>query len=210
VTAGCLLLALLTWIGAFHVGVVQDADAALLRALVAVDDADTPLEPFTDGLLELMRPLLYACACLLVLGVGWRLAGARRTIVAAAVLAGANVTTQVLKPLLAEPRFHESLARQIGAESWPRGNTTAAFALAAAAVLVAPPASRVVVGIVTGMLALAVGFAVVANHWHYPSDVLGGIAVTGAWASAAGYVSSRRPAPAATAARRRRWLRATG
>ncbi len=206
-TAGCLLLALIVWAGAFHVDAVQDADAALLRVLIEVDAADMPFEPFTDGLLELMHPLLYALACLLVLGVGWRLAGARQTLAAAVVLAGANITTQVLKPLLAEPRFHESLRHQIGLEAWPSGHTTAAFALAAAALLVAPPQRRLAVGIASGVLALLVGFAVVADQWHYASDVLGGIAVTGAWASA---VSSRRPAPAATAARRRRWQRATG
>ena len=202
------MLAVLVWAGAFHVGFVQDLDALLHRAALAVRDSAGVLDALTIALVSLIEPLVYALICLVIVLAGGR--GAR-AVAAAATLVGANVTTQVLKPLLAEPRFHDSLLRQVFPESWPSGHATAAFAALFAALLVAPPERRRTVLVAGGCVAAGVAVSVVARRWHYPSDSLGGLLVAGAWASAAAaWLSSRRPAPAATGAPRRRWLRATG
>ncbi len=210
ITVGCVLFGLLVWLGAFRVDALHDVDAALLRNAVAADDADPPTELLTDGLLVLIEPPLYALICLLIVGYGFLRGAGRRAAAAAGVtLVAANVTTQILKSLLAEPRFHESLGHQVAAASWPSGHVTGGAAAVVAAVLVAPPERRPLVAKIAALVALALSFAVAANSWHYPSDALGGLAVAGAWGSAmAAWLSSRRPA--ATTARRRRWLRATG
>lgn len=197
-----LALALATatiYLAAFHVDPLQSADAHVLAALTRIED--TPLDRLTELILDLMHPLVYALACAGLLVWGWRRRGRGSALVAAALLIGANLTAQLLKPALAEPRLHEVLERQIDAVSWPSGHATAAAALGLAVLLLAPRAAPVALA-----FALAVGISVMVHGWHFPSDVLGGYAVAGTWAAAA--VRLRRPA--ATAAPRRRSRPATG
>lgn len=209
VAAGCLVLAVAVWAGAFHVEVLHDADARLLERLSRLQD--TRVERAVEIVHRLIEPAAYALVCLAIIITGWAFAGARRAAAAAAAIAGANVTTQLLKRALAEPRHHDVLEQQIVPVSWPSGHATAATVALLAALLLAPPALRVGVLLLGAPMAAIAAAGVVILEWHYPSDVVGGIAVAGAWtAAAAALVSSRRLAPAATAARRRRWPRATG
>lgn len=209
VTAGCLALALVTWLSAFHVAPLHELDARVLQQLNRLDG--TVAEDVVELLSSAIDPIFYALLCLLVLGLGARAAGARAAIVAGLAMLGANVTTQVLKRGLAEPRHSDLLERQVDAASWPSGHATAATIVLLAALMLAPRRLRPLVLTVGGGWAAVVCVGVVINHWHYPSDVLGGLAVAGAWASAAyGLLSLRRPARAARAVRRRRWQRATG
>ena len=104
---------------------------------------------------------------------------------AAAVLGGANVTTQVLKPLLGEldPVGGEP-ARALSA-SFPSGHATVAMSVALALVLVVPPWLRAAAALVGGGYAAAVGVSLMALTWHYPSDVAGGYLVAASWAAVA-------------------------
>jgi membrane-associated phospholipid phosphatase len=200
ILVACALAAVLIWAGAFYVGALHDADAEVLRFLTGYDD--TPVEFFSESVVDLIQPLLYGPACAVLLWLGWRRRGLREAATAGALILGANVTTQLLKQALAEPRFYPGLLRQIDPASWPSGHATASASLALAAYLLFPRTRPYGIA-----FALAVGVAVVANSWHYPSDVLGGYAVAGGWAAVAA-ITLRRPA--ATVAPRRRWLRATG
>jgi membrane-associated phospholipid phosphatase len=104
------------------------------------------------------------------------------TVAALALVAGANLTTQVLKHLLEHSRFdlqyglHQPLA-----EAFPSGHATAAASLAAALVLVAPPRLRPLAALLGAAFTAAVGVAVVTIQWHYPSDVIGGVLVVASW-----------------------------
>jgi hypothetical protein len=95
------------------------------------------------------------------------------------IVAGANVTTQLLKAALDRPG-------PSGPEpgSYPSGHVTVAMSLAMALVLVAPPALRLAATVVGTAYAIGVGVAVVALHWHRPSDVVGAYLVTVAWSAA--------------------------
>ena len=94
------------------------------------------------------------------------------------VLGLANVTTQALKHLLADPRFAESLGtHQVDAVSFPSGHATASMSLALCAVLVVWPRLRPYVAAAGAAFAIAVGYSVLTLGWHYPSDVLGGYLV---------------------------------
>jgi hypothetical protein len=98
------------------------------------------------------------------------------------MLVGAALTSQVLKPLLAEPRIVAWLGGdQIGPASWPSGHSTAAMALACALVLVVPGRLRPLAAPVGGAVATVVGLATVVLRWHFPSDVLGGFLVAALW-----------------------------
>ncbi len=122
----------------------------------------------------------------IVAGIGlWF--GRRREVVAALVLiAGANVTTQALKVLLEHVRYR---AAQEGwelpwANSFPSGHTNAAATIAVALLFVVPARYRLVAAAVGFLVTAAVGTSVMVLAWHYPSDVLGGLLVVGAWAFA--------------------------
>ena len=208
--AGCLSFAFLVWLGAFHVEPLQRLDQELLQLAVAADEADPPTEWLTDGLGSLLRALPYTAMCLAIVAVAWRLAGRRAALAGVVAIAGANLTTQLLKPVLGVARPHEQPdTPQIDAASWPSGHVTGTVVALSVLLLVAPPPDRRRIAAVGAGLTMLMAFSVVANGWHYPSDALGGVAVAGAWvAAAAPYLSSRRPA--ATAAPRRRWRRATG
>ena len=130
---------------------------------------------------------------------------ARRVSRPVLVLLGANVTTQVLKPLLANPRgtFGDY---GVAAEAFPSGHATAAMSLALVAVVVAPRRLRPLVAFIGAGFALSVGFAIVSLDWHFPSDVAGGYLVAAAWcfAGARGRPCARtRRAPRAGARRSR-------
>ena len=105
----------------------------------------------------------------------------RTALVVPIVLVGAEVTTQVLKPLLATPRHAEWLESHIATASWPSGHATAALALALCAVLVAPQRLRPLVGLLGAVFAAAVAYAILVLAWHFPSDVLGGFLVATMW-----------------------------
>lgn len=99
--------------------------------------------------------------------------------VAAMVLvAGANVTTRILKLNV--------LDRADGAgNSLPSGHATVALSLGLAAVLVAPAAWRWVVVPFAGFVATFVGAGTVVGQWHRPGDVLAAVAVCLGWTALA-------------------------
>jgi membrane-associated phospholipid phosphatase len=202
IAAGCAFAALIVWVAAFGVEPLQDLDG---RALTFANDTfiNTPVENILEVVVILGHPLVYALICAGIVGLGLR-RGVAEGVAVAVLIAGANVTTQVLKELLADPRPHEL---GVAAESWPSGHTTAAAVATLALLLVVRPQTRRRAAVIGGALTLAIASAVVIETWHYPSDVLGGLCVAGCWAAAVAALLSRR---AATTAPRRRWRRATG
>jgi membrane-associated phospholipid phosphatase len=183
--AGALVsLLLLTLCGLLVIAVpgAKEADIAALHGFASLD------RPSTNGVLDavarLCDPLPYS-----VMGLGLLLAAAaqRRWALVALlpVLLGATgATAHVLKGTLATPRAVTWLTDGPGGAAWPSGHSTAAMTLALAAVLVAPRSWRPLVAVAGGAFAVAVGMAVVALHWHFPSDVAGGYLVAATWALA--------------------------
>jgi membrane-associated phospholipid phosphatase len=133
------------------------------------------------GDLGALLPLL-ALACAIAL----KRHRPRAALAAVFVVAGANLTTQLFKTLLAHPRFEALLGyEQIGANSFPSGHTTAVASIAIAFAFVVSHEWRPAVALVGTGLVVAVGCSVMALDWHYPSDVLGGILVAAGWGFAA-------------------------
>ena len=121
-----------------------------------------------------LATLLVMLAAVAAIGLGL---GRRREVIAAAVVvAGANVTTQLLKVVLEHTR-NKAFEHGFGmpwATSYPSGHTTAAASIAVALFLVVPAAHRLLAAGVGAALIAAVGVSVVILGWHYPSDVLVG------------------------------------
>jgi len=122
--------------------------------------------------------LLGAALCAIALARG----RPRVALMIPVVLAAANVTTQVLKPALADPRPWAFLAGDhIPPASWPSGHATASMSLALCAIVAVGPRARPWVAAVGAVFAVAVSYALLALAWHFPSDILGGYLVAATW-----------------------------
>jgi membrane-associated phospholipid phosphatase len=170
-------------VAAYAVGPVEHLDLRLLLHFGAPESSGT--RGFEGGVARFggLGPTLFFLA--IIFGLGWFSERRREALAALAVVAGANLTTQVLKLLLAHPRNTGIPGYLPWSTAFPSGHTTAATSIAAALFLVVPARWRWPAAIVGLGYGLAVGAATVAVRWHYPTDVLGGLLVVGAWTFAA-------------------------
>jgi membrane-associated phospholipid phosphatase len=175
-----------TCVGGFLVllAVVYTTDTAETvdrRALYSFSQLQRPrLAELADDIARLCNPKPFAVLTAILVIIALIRLGPVAAGAAATVLIGANVTTQILKPLLANPRgaYGEYV---IGAEAFPSGHATAAMSLALVAIVIAPRILRPLVAFLGAGFALAVGFAIVSLDWHFPSDVAGGYLVAATW-----------------------------
>jgi membrane-associated phospholipid phosphatase len=179
-------LLILTWYAAFHVGFVERADVSILRGFSGLGHR-RHVDGVASAVASLCDPRQYVFLCALPLGLAFARRRAWTLMAVAAILLGANVTTALLKPLLAHPRLAE---HQFGTggpavASWPSGHATAAMALALCCVLAVPARWRPLTAALGGAFAVGVSYAFLTLEWHYPSDVLGGYLVAGTWTSLA-------------------------
>jgi membrane-associated phospholipid phosphatase len=178
---GALILLMLV---AYKLGFVERLDASLL---VRVSSSPrTEANTLAFGLAHLGDPLPMAVMLLAISGLAYRVGRRHEALAAVAVVAGANVTTQVLKVVLAHPRYQAYLGSpQPTSTAFPSGHATAAASIAVALLIVAPGRLRLLAGAVGAVLLAVVGTSVVVIEWHYPSDVLGGMFVAAGWGFAA-------------------------
>jgi membrane-associated phospholipid phosphatase len=142
-----------------HVG-----QAASTRAAVAV-----VLDWITRGLIVLVS---VACVVIAAIRRRWVLAAG-----ALVVVAGANLTTEVLKKVVLDrPDFGYGTSN-----TFPSGHTTVITSLVLAVLLVAPRSSRWLVELGGSVAVAVIGVGVVVTTWHYPSDVVGGLLVPLVW-----------------------------
>jgi membrane-associated phospholipid phosphatase len=191
-------LLLLTWIAAFHVHLLVSADQATFIGFLGLS------RPRVDGIANFVAHICNPQPYEYLAVVPPLIALLRRrfnvAVAASALLIGANVTTQLLKPLLAQPRADWLLGgwTKVAAASWPSGHATAAMALALAFVLVVPARWRPAAAAVGAVFAAAVSYSFLTLGWHYPSDVFGGYLVAGTWtllAVAALYATDKAGTP---------------
>lgn len=132
-----------------------------------------------------------AAIALAALAVVALIRGRLRVALAAAILvAGANVTTQLLKNFVLD---RPDLGVGSDANSLPSGHTTVVFSLVLAAVLVAPRALRWLVASAGAGAGGLTGLATVIAGWHRPSDVIAAMLVTLVWAALVSAVLAGRP-----------------
>jgi membrane-associated phospholipid phosphatase len=176
--AAPLIVALATtavWFIAFHTG-----RGARLDGRVLSDFTDLGGWP-ASAAADLAGPIPFAVLSLVLLAIPIARRRPAQALAVAVVLAGANLTTQLLKQVVTAPR---PAAAPPGAPTdiaWPSGHTTAATALAFCFVLVVPGRWRPLAAAVGAVYAVAEGFGVLASGWHYPSDVLGAFGVAAVW-----------------------------
>ncbi|MFG1917912.1 phosphatase PAP2 family protein [Micromonospora sp. NPDC048898] len=109
-------------------------------------------------------------------------------ITATLLIAGANVTTQLLKYGLSRPDYGVDPERVAVGNSLPSGHTTVAGAVAVALVLVLPAKVRAAGAFLAAAYAAIAGVATLSAGWHRPSDAIAAYLVVGVWAAVAGLV----------------------
>jgi membrane-associated phospholipid phosphatase len=178
----CLVALFGTWFAAFHVGLFEHADQSVFSGF-----ADLNQHPRVSALAtyiaRLCDPQPFVFLALIPVAVAVLRGRPRLAIAIAAILLGANVTTELLKPLLAHPRAAWLLGGRapVAAASWPSGHATAAMSLTLASVLAAPGRLRPVVATLGAGFTAAVSYSFLTLGWHYPSDVFGGFLVAASW-----------------------------
>lgn len=173
------------YLAAVHVAPVHWLDAAILKGFANLNGPR--VEPVATFLATLCDPDMFVWFAAALVAVALLRRRPRTAVAVFVVLLGANVTTQLLKPALATPRYSSLLEDigQIADVSWPSGHATASMAIALCAILVAPARWRPWVGALGAIFAVAVTFSFLTLEWHYPSDVLGGFLVATTWTLAA-------------------------
>ena len=158
--AGCLVLLALVWLAAFHIGFFRHADQSIYLQFGGLH-VHSGVERVAGWFVGWFDPNPYVYLVLVPLIVALSRGRPRVVLAVAAIVLGANVTTELLKHIAAAPRpasLFSSGVSPLPPASWPSGHATAAMSLVLASVLA------------TGM--------------HYPSDVLGGFLVAAIWALA--------------------------
>jgi membrane-associated phospholipid phosphatase len=175
--AGLALLAL-TWYASRFVSFVERADVSILHGFAELHRPR--LDRVTSFIANLCDPNVYVWLAAIPVVVALLRRRPRVAATIGLIMLGANESTQLLKPLLAEPRAISS-GFGLPAGTWPSGHATAAMSLALCCVIAAPARRRPVVAAVMGVFAIAVCYSFLELEWHYPSDVLGGFLVAATW-----------------------------
>ena len=110
-------------------------------------------------------------------------------IIAVATMAGANLTTQLLKNLLLDRPDRGVITLDFN--SLPSGHTTMAASAMAAVFLVSSPRWRPAVAALGGTYAVLAGSATFFNLWHRPADVVAAFFVVSACTLVGGLVMMR-------------------
>ena len=98
------------------------------------------------------------------------------------LLAATSVSSQVLKALLAYPRYDGVVdGAHVDAGRLPERSRHRRHVLALAFVLVVPPRARPFAAVLGMAFAISIGFCVITLGWHFPSDVVGGFLLATGW-----------------------------
>lgn len=103
------------------------------------------------------------------------------TVQVTVLMAGANLTTQLLKHVVFARADHDVSDRIVN--SLPSGHTTAAASCAVALVMVLPRRARPVAAVVGAAYTAATGISTLVGAWHRPSDVVAAVLVVLTWSA---------------------------
>lgn len=120
------------------------------------------------------------------------------------VIAGANLTTQLLK-------YNVFDRPVLGSESWwanslPSGHTTVAASVSVALLLAVPRTARPALAIAGTVFTALIGISTLIGRWHRPSDVVAAILVSLVWGALACVVMTESAQDAKPNPARRRFV----
>ena len=169
---------------ALLVPVARAHDTATLNAFMAL--GHTRAAPLADAFARLVDPLGFLLFAVVFVAVALLRGRPRVALMVPVMMLLAIASAELLKPLIGashDPSWLTSHAR-LHDGSWPSGHVTAAMAVALGGVIAAPRSLRPAAAATGTVLAVGVSYSVLLLSWHLPSDVLGGLLLAAAWASA--------------------------
>lgn len=154
----------------------QQWDESAMKTVVAGRDAQlTLLSVLGNVSIGAILAVAVGCAVVALLRGRPRIGAA-----AAAVIVGANLTTQLLKEsVLDRPDFGLGTLNSL-----PSGHTTVVASAVGASLLVAPGVLRPLVALVGGFATTLTGASTVVAGWHRPADVMAALAISLLWTAA--------------------------
>ncbi|MGB2566919.1 phosphatase PAP2 family protein [Micromonospora citrea] len=171
------------WRLAVHTGTGQWLDTVALTGNRIGQDR---IDGLVNRILDAMS-VVSLLATTAVIGFIALIRGRKALALAATLLiAGANVTTQVLKYVIDRPALGIDPERDAVGNSLPSGHTTIAASVALALILVLPPKVRALGAFLGVAYAAVAGVATLSAGWHRPSDAVAAFLVVGVWAALAG------------------------
>jgi membrane-associated phospholipid phosphatase len=174
VAAACALAGAVVWLTAYHLSPFEAIDNRTFDGFLGLSRPTSAT--WAERFSHLADPIPFAAFAVVLVIVALLRRRPRTAVAVVLILAGSNLTTQILKPALAMP------GRYPGAETaWPSGHATAAMALVLCLLLVMPVRLRPVAAALGALLVLAVAYSILILGHHEPSDVLGGFLTAGAW-----------------------------
>ena len=174
---------LAVWRVAVHSEIGQWVDTvALTGNRIGQDTIDGPV----DKILNAMSVVSLLAATAMIGFIALIRGRIALAITATLLIAGANVTTQLLKYGLNRPDFGVDPERAAVGNSLPSGHTTVAASVAVALMLVLPRKVRAVGAFIGAGYAAVAGVATLSAGWHRPSDAVAAYLVVGVWAALAG------------------------
>ena len=154
----------------------QDWDDSAMNTVVAGRDAQLAILSVL-GYVSISAIVVVAVGCG---GVALLRGKASLALAAGAIIAGANITTQLLKhSFLDRPDFGLGVLNSL-----PSGHTTVVASAVGAALLVAPGRLRPLVAGAGGFATTLTGASTVVAGWHRPADVIAALAVSLMWTGA--------------------------
>lgn len=177
------MLLLATRFAAFHVSVFRKADLSTFVGFVNLQRHGA-VHAVTGRFVWLCDPHTYVLWAPLVVVIALLRGRPRVALGVAAILLGANVSTELLKRVVTDPHAGALLGGWIPVPvtTWPSGHSTAAMAVALSLVLASPGRLRPFVAALGAAFAVAVGYSLVATGRHLPADVLAGYLLATTWA----------------------------
>jgi len=179
--AAAVMAGVLVWAAWWALVTTRGGQALEALALQGSQIGSWRLDAQADQLLAtvsipMVAATIAAVALIAVLRGRW-VAG----VAAAAAVAGANISTQVLKNFVFSRDDLLGLGAWNGVNTLPSGHTTVAAAALVGLILVAPPMLRSLTTAFGTLAVCAYGFATMVNHWHRPSDVVAAVMVACGW-----------------------------
>lgn len=126
-----------------------------------------------ERILQSLGNLSLAVGTLVLMSVAFLRRRPRLALVTALTVVGSVVVSELMKLVILERPDLVGTALYHRHNSFPSGHATAAAAVAAGLVMVAPSRARGKVGIVGAIYAAVVAYSTLFSGWHRPSDVAG-------------------------------------
>ncbi|MGH3474024.1 MAG: phosphatase PAP2 family protein [Aeromicrobium sp.] len=174
--AGAVAVLVVVAIVALHTGVGQRIDERAMRTVVAGRETELTVLSLL-GRVSIGAILAVSTVCVVLAILRGRV---RLAVAALVVIAGANVTTQLLKEVVLE----RSQLDVIAPNSLPSGHTTVVASAVGAMLLVSPRALRLLVVVAGAFAVMLTGASTVVAGWHRPADIVAALAVCLAWTAA--------------------------